>query len=104
MEIERFSNDVNAIVAQYKTNNGNTEADNVLIGRKENCNSNDSIIERGDAQAGEDGSGSGSGSGTGKHQFYCQEITTQPRSVPSTPVNSKLKLKGQKLLQPKILF
>ena len=28
-----------------------------------------------------------------QHQFYCQEITTQPQTAPTSPLNSKLKQK-----------
>ena len=69
---------VDAIVDQYKNNNDDgfsVAPDNDLIVAQKNCN---------DEESG------------GKHQFYCQEIPTQAQLAESSPLNSKLKYRGEK--------
>ena len=66
---------VDAIVEHYKNNKaGDVASDNDLIVAEKNCN--------------DEANG-------GKHQFYCQEIPTQAQLAESTPLNSKLKYRGQ---------
>ena len=78
--VANSENTDDAIEGQYQSNNDdNNITDNNLMVLAEKCND------------GPEPAGQPNG---GKHQFYCQEITAQPRSFPSTPLNSKLKQKG----------